>query len=109
METLPTVTVKGEDGNALRINKSDYDTNPTAWELFDDANVSPATNPIETTNSPVPTGLMVDKTGRGDATRFYAVDATKTKVVYPGLDSDNGYATEGEAWAAIMALAAPQA
>ena len=40
-DTVPTVTVKGEDGEPLLINESDYD--PDKYEMFDGS--APATNP----------------------------------------------------------------
>lgn len=105
MEILPIVLVKGQDGNPLRINKADYDENPSDWELVDDEVVAPAavvqTPAAQTT---IPTGLVVNKIGTKDAARFFVTDASKNKVVFDGIDSENGYATDGEAWAAIMAL-----
>ena len=113
-ESCPVVLVKDEDGNALRINQSDYDANPDAWELFDvhvatTSDPAPAVVSAATTNA-APAQMVVGKQGTGENAKYYAIDnATQQKVEgVEGIDSD-GYATEAEAWGAIMAkTAAPQ-
>ena len=99
-ETCSVVTVKGQDGNALRITKSDYDADPSLWELYSDAEGQAPSEPAPTNLTPAPatiptpTGIVVSRVGKGDAAKFFAVSgATKEKVVHPGLDSENGYAT----------------
>lgn len=111
-ETCPTVTVKGADGNPLRINKSDYDANPDAWELLDDTTTTtPAPAPSltsEPTPAPAPAvQMVVSKIGRGESAKFFVTDMEKNKISgVSGID-EAGYADEGSAWAAITtALAA---
>lgn len=115
-ETCPTVTVKGQDGNPLRINKDDYDADPEAWELISDetsAAVAPVA-PVEPVAAPVapaaPTPapaapMVVSKIGKGADARFFVTDMEKNKIAgVAGID-EAGYADEGSAWGAIQAVA----
>lgn len=76
-----TVQVVGQDGNALVINKADYDAAPDKWTLF---GVEPASSAIE---------YDVKKDGK----KFFAIDKA-TGTVY--LDTA-GYSSDVEAWTAI--------
>lgn len=99
-DEVPVVVVKGADGQPLRINKSDYDLNPSDWELVgDEASVAPTV--VQTTESVAPTGqLLVSKVGR----KILVVDETGAAVTgVDGIDA-KGYATEADAWAAVVAL-----
>ena len=100
-ESCAVVIVKGQSGAALRINQSDYDANPSAWELFDAAAPAPAAAPIAPTTAPVQ--MVVSKIGRGDGAKFYVTDMEKNKITgVAGID-EAGYADEGSAWSAITA------
>lgn len=103
-DSCPTVTVKGQDGNALIINQTDFDADPAVWELFNapTAPAAPVVDPVATTS--VPSKMLVTKEGKGAAVRYFVTDAAdKSKVLgVVGID-ETGYADEGSAWAAIMA------
>lgn len=53
-----------------------------------------------------PAAAVVAKTGK----RFYVVDAgaENARVEFAGIDHENGYGTEAEAWAAVMAAKGAQ-
>lgn len=117
-ESCPVVLVKGQNGEPLRINKDDYDANPEAWELFDEAEapapVQTATEPAPADSVPpppltaptpsAPVQMVVSKIGRGDGAKFYVTDMAKNKIVgIEGID-ESGYADEGSAWAAVTAV-----
>lgn len=91
-EEVPVVVVKGEDGSPLRINLSDYEENPSAWELFQDEEV--ATAPVAPAPVTTTSTLSVSKIGR----KFMVVDENGAVV-------GEGHTSEADAWAAIMALA----
>lgn len=114
-ESCPTVTVKGANGEALRINQTDYDANPEAWELFDaptEATSAPAPAPASepapapTPAAPAPTAatpvqMVVSKIGKGAAAKFFVTDMEKNQITgVAGID-EAGYGDEGSAWAAI--------
>lgn len=116
-ESCPVVVVKGQDGDPLRINKSDYDADPEAWELFDETTAAtpapapaadPAATPAPAPAAPsAPVQMVVSKIGRGESAKFFVTDMEKNKIAgVAGID-EAGYADEGSAWAAITtALAA---
>lgn len=117
-ESCPVVIVKGQNGDPVRINKSDYDADPEAWELFDEATTAtpapaPAADPAAATPAPAPAApaaavqMVVSKIGRGADAKFFVTDMEKNKISgVSGID-EAGYADEGSAWAAITtALAA---
>lgn len=112
-ETLPVVTVKGQGGDPLRINQSDYDADPSAWELLTDETtvaVAPAAITPTVPETPSLAGASVAKMGTGKAARFYVVDAEGEKIAgVDGIDADGGYESDGAAWAAIMAVTAKTA
>ena len=109
-----TVLVVGQDGGPLRINASDYDE--SVHTLYSDtvavtepAPPAPSAPPaIEPPVAPAPptapSAHLVKKIGRGAAARVFVVAADgETKVTgVAGID-EAGYATEADAWAAIMA------
>lgn len=104
-ESCPVVIVKGQNGEPLRINKSDYDADPEAWELFDEATTAtPAPAPVAPAAA---VQMVVSKIGRGADAKFFVTDMEKNKITgVAGID-EAGYADEGSAWAAITtALAA---
>lgn len=113
-ESCPVVIVKGQNGDPLRINKTDFDANPDAWELFDEATVEVAPTPPAPADSvppapltaptpPAPVQMVVSKIGRGDNAKYYVTDMEKNKIAgMAGID-EAGYADEGSAWAAITA------
>lgn len=110
-ESCPTVTVKGQDGNALLINQSDYDAAPDAWELFTDeaapaADLPPVVAPVASEATPVatPVQMLVTKEGRGQSARYFVTTADKSKVSGVAGIEESGYDDEGAAWAAIMAV-----
>ena len=72
-----TVTVVGQDGGPLIINKSDFDVAPGKWTLIDAA-------PIE---------YDVKKDGK----RYYAIDKATGEVKFDAA----GYASDVEAWTAV--------
>lgn len=128
-EACPTVTVKGQDGNPLRINQDDYSANPDAWELIDGteaiapapapavdapapivdapaAPVAPAPAPVApAAPAPAPAAQMVvSKIGTGKNAKFLVTDMEKNPITgVTGID-EAGYADEGSAWTAIMAI-----
>lgn len=114
-ESCPVVIVKGANGDPLRINQSDYDANPDAWELFDEATTTepapapaadPATPATPAAPAPAPVQMVVSKIGRGDSAKFFVTDTDKNKITgVAGID-EAGYGDESAAWAAIMATAA---
>lgn len=101
-ESCPTVTVKGVDGNALIINLTDYESDPSAWELFD-APEAPVAPTITSAADPVSVQMVVTKEGRGNTARYFVTDTAKTKIVGVAGVDEGGYENEGAAWAAIMA------
>ena len=116
---IPTVTVKGEDGQPLRINQSDYEADPSAYELYESANAAAddaaaaarASAPNgDGGNDPAvvvaPAGIapMVASEGTGRNKRFYIVDPAGAKLTGEGIEAD-GYETDAAAWAAVVALA----
>lgn len=120
-EIVETVIVKGDGGEPLRINKSDYDADPKAWKLHgDDKNDAPdvitAGAPVAVAEGliipPAPSAphfidpaapatasndtLFINKEGK----LFFIVRADGSKVD-DALDVDpKGYKTEAEARAA---------
>ena len=107
-ESCPVVLVKGQGGEPLRINKDDYDADPSAWELFDEAPTAPAavapTAPAAVAPA-APVQMVVSKIGRGDSAKFFVTDMEKNKVTgVAGID-EAGYADEGSAWQAVTAIA----
>lgn len=104
-DTVPVVVVKGADGGPLRINQSDFDENPDAWELFDgEIAQSASTTTIETTVADTTTAeapqMLVAKKGR----KFLVVDGAGDAITgIDGIDP-TGYATDVEAWAAVTAV-----
>ena len=117
-----TVLVVGQDGGPLRINASDYDE--SVHTLYSDTvagepvppapSAPPAIEPPVAPTPPAvvtepapptaPSAYLVKKIGRGAAARVFVVAADgETKVTgVAGID-EAGYATEADAWAAIMA------
>lgn len=89
---VPTVLVKGSDGNSLVINQSDYEENPDAWELWADEDAPSASTAAVAETSTTDTTMLVQKKGR----KFYVVDPTGTVLI-----NAEGYATEADAWGAI--------
>lgn len=53
--------------------------------------------------APSPNQRLVSKEGTGKNTKYFVVDGTGAKIEMDGVNKD-GYATEKEAWDAIMAL-----
>jgi hypothetical protein len=117
-ESCPTVTVEGEDGGPLIINKTDYDATPDAWELFDDSTAAapapapaPATDPAAPAPVPPvepakPVQMVVSKIGKGADAKFYVTDMEKNKITGTAGIDEAGYGDEGSAWAAITAALA---
>ena len=91
---LPVVLVKraGVDG-PVRVDKSEYDANPSAFELWDAAAPVP---PV--VNKPV-IQYLVTKVGR----LHMVVDMNGVEVMRDGIDA-GGYHSEADAWNAIAAL-----
>lgn len=145
-ETCETVLIKGKGGDAVRVNKSDYDADqasdkPTMTlhkdddgpslgapgepvKTFDQLGMAPvaapsapdftgggevAPTPMDPNKdaaapvAPSPNQRLVSKEGTGRNTKYFVVDGTGTKLTMDGVNTD-GYATEKEAWDAIMAL-----
>lgn len=126
-DSVPTVNIWTANG-VVRINESDF--NPEIHtRAAEDGNgeiapvVTPAAPVVEFTNEnlqPVPTPgttesnndgqksteavalpkMLVTKTGK----KFVVVDESGAAVTLAGIDAD-GYKSEGEAWAAVTALA----
>jgi len=105
-ESCPVVLVKGQDGQPLRINKDDYDADPSGWELFDEAAAPAAPAAVAPEPAPAaPIQMVVSKIGRGDSAKFFVTDMEKNKVTgVVGID-EAGYADEGSAWQAVTAIA----
>lgn len=107
-EICPVVLIIGAEGMPVRINQSDYDADPDAWELY--ADDTPAAAPEAAADVPtgvsaptVPVPMVVTKEGRGTTAKFFVTDTDKNKIVgVAGID-EAGYDDEGAAWAAIMA------
>lgn len=128
---LETVTVVGEDGNPLRINKSDYvadqaDGGAKLWTLHDDPApqadgggvafalppgitqpAAPAAPDFSDAVAP-PAPSIGQKLVQKDGRKFFVVVAAEGGAFpkltdTPGID-EKGYATDKEAWDAIMAL-----
>ena len=108
---LETVTIVTDNG-PVRINKSDYDAAPDQYKLASPAPVQSgdkieaggdgkADKPADL-DAPAPQ-LMVMKDGKGKDVRHYVVDAAGERIDRDGIDAA-GYATEKEAWDAILAL-----
>lgn len=107
---VPTVTIKGADGQPLVINESDYDSKThKLWEGdVPEPAQAPAPAPAPTPASapdaaklPGADQFLVLKSGSGKATKFYISDGLGQRItgdaaVELGID-ENGYATEAEA------------
>ena len=78
-----TVEVVGQDGNALVINKSDYDAAPDKWKLFGAASASEP--------------LSIEYDVKQDGKKFFAIDKATGEIK---LDT-TGYKSDVEAWTAI--------
>lgn len=90
-DTVPTVTVV-RGGVEFVINKSDFD--PAKDQMLGGAPPAP----------PIPPTFLVSKMGKA----FFVVDVQNNKINSPAFDSDKGYASEPDAWSAIMtATSAP--
>jgi hypothetical protein len=86
-----TVTVVGQDGGPLIVNKSDFDANPGKWTLFGDAATEDQGG-----------GTSIEYDVKKDGKRFYVIDkATGVVMLDPA-----GYANEGDAWNAVGAVIA---
>lgn len=122
-ERCPVVLVAGEKGGIVRMNRDTYDADPEAFELIFEGDVdeyeaatkageepkpvASATLPPVTTAPPAGqestpnVSYLVSKEGKGANVRFFVtVNDAKAQGV-EGIE-DSGYATEPEAWAAIM-------
>lgn len=109
-EIVPTVQIETENG-PVTINLSDYDpAKHTAVGAAAPAPVQapepqqqPATGDASNGGAPAPAGdagtMLVSKKGKN----FIVVDAAGNAVLRDGIEPD-GYKTEGDAWAAVMAL-----
>jgi hypothetical protein len=96
------VIVAGQNGQPLRINKSDYDESPSDWTLLDPPAAEPVAAPA------APTGkILVDSVGSGAKRRFFLVDEAGARIEGEGIAAD-GYETEAKAWEATLALSAQQ-
>lgn len=118
-DVLPTVNVV-IDGKTVMINKSDY--NPDKHQLadgeavktddtppVDDAEKTTTAEADASNNTPpavFPDSAAVVKTGK----RFYVIDsaADNARVEFAGIDHENGYETDAQAWAALMAAKGAQ-
>lgn len=86
--SCPVVVVQTENG-PVRINKSDYDANPEAYKLFDDA--APAkSQTVETAPR-----YFIQKDGR----KYFVYDLTGVKA-----GDEDGYTSEAKAKEAIETL-----
>lgn len=122
-DVCDTVMVKNEHGDAVRINKSDYDADPDKYKLHaDDKKDQPDIQVGEVISQPAPglvippapsaphfdnpvapqtanaDTLLVSKEGK----KFFVVDATGTHVTGKLDIDEKGYNTDAEAWAAVM-------
>jgi len=97
---VPTVDVKGQDGNRLIINKSDYDADPSAWELFvsTEAAAPVAPPPAKPTK---PAKGSAEKPAEfdvvEDAGRWYVVNKATGERAFDAA----GYADNVAAWSAV--------
>ncbi len=100
-ETVETVTVKGKDGNALRINAADYNEKEHGKLLRVDAEtpVQTVVPTLPELGGPTPTQKFVMPEGK----KFVVVDATGTKIEHAEIDKA-GYMTMEEAQEAIKKL-----
>lgn len=96
---IPTVVIETDNG-PVTINASDFNASvhklATAAET--PAPVTPAASDDQG-GTTQPVALLVTKKGK----KFIVVDGDGKAVERDGIDAD-GYATENDAWAAIMAL-----
>lgn len=93
---VPTVTVKGADNAPLIINKSDYEADPSAWTLFDEA--APTEKPKGGKKAAsVPTVTTTPDVEERDG-RFFLVD----KETRANIGDVAGYADLSSAWSAAV-------
>jgi len=90
-DTCPIVTVQNANG-PVDVNEADY--TPDMGPLVGSDTVPPA--PADTAP---PAPMLVSKQGK----KFFVVDGQAKPIDVAGIDV-SGYATEADAWAAIMAL-----
>ena len=101
-ETCEIVIIEGPEG-PVRVNKSDFDADQASDSpKMKLATVSDA--PAEPVKNETPAQLLVSKEGTGAKAVFFVTDAQGVKVTGEGI-TETGYASEADAWAAIMALA----
>lgn len=87
---------KGVDG-PVRVDEAEYNANPDAFELWDDAPAKTTTDP-KTTDAPQ---YLVRKIGK----LYKVVDMDGAVVTDVDGINAAGYHSEAEAWTAIAALA----
>ncbi len=95
------VVVAGQDGQPLRINKSDYDASPGDFTLLDAPEPAPAPAPEP---AAITGTVMVGKDGTGAKARFYLTDEAGNRLEGENIDP-KGYDTDALAWEAALALA----
>lgn len=124
MDTCETVFIKGGKDGPFRINKSDYDADPKKYgDLYepsgkkgeelaaDEANRMTTQEPAPPVTvlppgavAPSPPNWQVVSEGTGKNKRSFVVHPTGEHVNnVPGIDA-GGYADDGKAWEAVLAL-----
>jgi hypothetical protein len=97
---VPTVTVETKNG-PVRINESDYLAAPDDYTLVtDDVPTSDDNAPAVTVTDDAPPSYLVKKVGK----KFYVVNSAGDKVDTDKISKD-GYATDKEAWDAVLSAA----
>lgn len=125
-EVLKTVLIKGKNGDPVRINERDYDeekhgalykgkeANEQNEQPVDTAEKAPeapadaqqrvapsmpdGVRDPQAPATPSPNQMLVTKKGK----KFFVVDTNGAVIEHQGIDAD-GYGSEGDAWAAVMA------
>lgn len=105
---METLLIKTENGPVL-INRVDFDAETMTLATADDVQPLPSETqaeiipPVEQVVNPAnltkTEQLLVTKDGK----KFVVVNSDQVRIERDGIDKD-GYKTEADAWAAIMAL-----
>jgi len=106
---VPTVSVVGQDGNELRINRADFDADPSKWKEWGE----PSAPSNSKTGKPQKKRDGSDKAGAtADNTltvvnkdgRFFIADGDGVVIEDDArYNHTEGYATDADAWTAAYA------